>query len=107
MDLADLEPQFLRIEAPGRYQDVATVGEADGVMFLCPVCFKTNGGRVGTHMVLCWQPHVPQTEPPIPGRWRFEGIGYGDLTLVAGSSSIFLTGPGCGAHFFVRNGKIA
>jgi hypothetical protein len=55
--------------------------------------------------VLCWQPHVPQTIHPIPGRWRFVGTGYDDLSLVAGSSSIALK-SGCKAHFFVRDGNI-
>jgi hypothetical protein len=42
---------------------------------------------------------------PTPGRWDFQGTGLQDLTLVAGSSSVLLTG-GCRAHFFVRDGEI-
>jgi len=75
-------------------------------MFACPKCFESNKGLVGTHRVLCWRPRVAQTESPRPGRWEFEGTGYDDLTLVAGSSSIALQG-GCNAHFFVRDGKIS
>ena len=105
MNLSVLEPQFLKITSPGHFLRVDTIQEADGVIFLCPVCFKSNNGRVGTHSVICWQPHVPRVSP-YSGRWRFEGTGYGDLSLVAGSSSILLTGPGCGAHFFIRDGKI-
>ena len=86
--------------------DVDRIAEADGVTFLCPVCFVANGGSVGTHSVCCWRPRVPQTVKPVPGRWEFQGTGIDDLTLVAGSSSVLLQGP-CGAHFFVRNGAIA
>lgn len=84
---------------------VATLEEADGVQFLCPKCFAANNGPVGTHSVICWRPRVPPDVLPNPGRWEFQGTGLGDLTLVAGSSSILLT-AGCKAHFFVRNGGI-
>ena len=104
MDLSALEPQFLLLESPGSYQHVGTIAEADGVLFLCPVCFRSNGGEVGTHSVICWAPKVPLTESPGPGRWRFSGTGYADLTL---APSISLPGDdGCRAHFFVRNGQI-
>ena len=106
MKLSELEPQFMKVVTAKRFQNVDTIEEADGVMFLCPKCFKENGGPVGTHRVLCWRPRVSQEIPPTPGRWEFKGTGYDDLTLVAGSSSIFLTGEGCGAHFFVKNGEI-
>jgi len=106
MRLSELEPQFLKITSPTTFQDVDAIADADGVIFLCPVCFRANGGSVGTHSVICWQPHVPQTIPPTPGRWNFVGTGYGDLTLRAGSSSIALTGDGCKAHFFITNGEI-
>lgn len=107
MRLIDLEPQFLHIKDADHYAYVSTVAEADGVSFLCPKCFKENGSSVGTHQVLCWRPSVSQDVSPKPGRWEFQGSGYADLTLVAGSSSIFLSGPdGCGAHFFIRNGNV-
>jgi hypothetical protein len=102
--LIDLEPTFLQIVGPGRRLRIDTL-PADGLMFLCPKCFLANKGNVGTHSVCCWQPHVPQTELPTPGRWSLVGTGYHDLTLVAGSSSILLT-SGCHAHFFIRNGLI-
>lgn len=133
--LLDLEPRFIRREVrvearryvradavhpDGPFTDedfeertgphtylinVDTVAEADGVIFLCPKCFTANGGSVGTHSVICWRPHVPQTEDPKPGRWEFQGTGLADLTLVAGSSSVLLQG-GCNAHFFVRASEI-
>lgn len=105
MKLADLEPQFLKLEVPDGWLHVDSIDEADGVLFVCPKCFATQG-RPGSHSVLCWRPRVSQDHDPKPGRWEFEGTGYHDLTLVAGSSSVLLTGPGCGAHFYVRNGQI-
>ncbi len=109
MKLMDLSPQFLkRIPEDGRevWHDVEDIAEADGVEFLCPVCFDANKGPIGTHAITCWQPQVPAGIEPGPGRWTFHGTGYADLTLTAGSSSIYLTGPGCGAHFFIENGGI-
>jgi hypothetical protein len=105
MRLVDLEPRFLKILDSGCYRMVDALEEADGLDFLCPLCFTTNSGRVGTHHVICWRPHVPQTTNPIPGRWEFKGTGYGDLTLVAGSSSILLM-SGCRWHGYITNGEV-
>ena len=110
MKLRDLDPEFLRYigERDMHVGDPPDVGiaESDAIMFLCPTCFAKNSGRVGTHRVICNRPHVPQSEYRVgPGRWQFEGTGFDDLTLVAGSSSIALQG-GCAAHFFVRAGEI-
>jgi hypothetical protein len=85
---------------------VDTVAEADGVFYLCPVCFAKNGGPRGTHAIISWRPRVPQTISPTPGRWEFEGTTLDDITLVAGSSSILLQTAPCKAHFFIRNGEI-
>lgn len=105
--LTDLEPRFLRHESDTSWREVQTIAEADGISFVCPQCFKANGmKRPGVHSVICWQPRVPASTSPGPGRWTFSGTGYRDLTLSAKSSSIHLTGPGCGAHFFIRNGEI-
>ena len=81
--------------------------DAAGVMFLCPACFAENRGPVGTHGVMCWSPRVSQDYVPRPGRWKLVGVSIDDLSLVAGSSSVLLTGGGCGAHFFVTEGRIA
>lgn len=105
MKLADLAPHFLLIVDPHHFKMVDAITEADGIEFLCPLCFTANSGPVGTHGIICWRPHVPQTIDPTPGRWQFQGNGYGDLTLVAGSSSVLLT-KGCHAHFFIRCGEI-
>ncbi len=103
MKLIELEPKFIKRKDDSNYQDTEELG--DGIRFLCPKCFIANGGAIRTHSVICWQPHVPQTTSPTPGRWNFLGTGYHDLTLQAGSSSIALT-DGCKAHFYIRNGEI-
>lgn len=108
MRLVDLEPEFIhsfREEGRHGHTLVDTLAEANGVMFLCPVCFAKNNGPIGTHMIICWGPSVPQDIRPGPGRWEMHGTGLEDLTLVAGSSSVQLMG-GCNAHFYIKNGDI-
>lgn len=107
MKLAELEPEFLKRIDDRQYRRDASISmeDADGIRFLCPVCFKANNGPRGTHSVICWRPRVPAEVSPGPGRWEFAGTGLGDLSLVAGSSSVQLLG-GCRAHFFVKNGAI-
>lgn len=112
--LTELEAHFLKINEPGReYQQVDTLAEAQGVQFLCPLCFSRNTNEdksVGVHSVLCWDATrgVLPEETPKPGRWQMLGTSIADLTLRAGSSSVLLlTGEdGCKAHFFVENGVI-
>lgn len=107
MKLTELEPKFLKLCDPeGKSFDTrAGFQDNDGLWLLCPVCFKANSGPVGTHGIICWKPHVPQTIQPTPGRWSQTGSGFDDLTLVAASSSVLVIG-GCNAHFFIRNGEI-
>lgn len=106
MRLSELEPQFLKI-VDGRVSEyVKTLAEADGLQFVCPKCLHNIGyRRPGVHIVVCWEPNVPQSRSPSPGRWTMQGTGFHDLTLVAGSSSVKLMG-GCNAHFFIQNGAI-
>lgn len=104
MKLIDLEASFIKRTENGWRED-ATFEDCDGVSFLCPKCFVANGGPIGTHMVICWKPHVPQTIGPIPGRWNQSGTGLHDLSLHAASSSIALIG-GCAWHGFVGNGGV-
>lgn len=107
MKLTELEPRFLKWIDDTHFSNVDKIDEADGIFFCCPLCMKnTNMHRPGVHGVICWEPNVPQTTSPTPGRWNMSGTGYGDLTLTAGSSSILLTGEGCKAHFFITNGEI-
>lgn len=99
MKLTELEPQFTQIVSPGHFQDVATLEEAQGVMFECPKC--------GKHSVLAWfrDRGVPADEVPGPGRWVASGSGYADLTL---SPSINLENPqhiGCEWHGFITSGE--
>lgn len=105
MKLIDLEPRFLRHEDVKTSAFVDTIDTADGIIFLCPKCFAATGNRLGVHSVICWRPRVPLDVSPGPGRWEFQGTGYTDLTLVAGSSSVLLT-SGCQAHFYVQGGII-
>jgi len=102
MKLSELEPQFLKVVDDHTFKCVEDINEADGIMFLCPVCIKGDSHH---HSINCWQPHVPQTVHPIPGRWNFLGNDYNDLTLKNGSSSILING-GCKAHFWITNGEI-
>jgi hypothetical protein len=65
MRLTELEPQFMRYEtripepetgrAPTDLQQylhqVDTLSEAQGIQFLCPVCFLKNNGPIGTHLI--------------------------------------------------------
>lgn len=104
MRLSELEPQFIRVidDRTDRYVDA--LAEAQGIMFLCPKCFTTNGGPVGTHMVICWfkDRAVPDDRRPLPGRWGVSGTGYDDLTL---DGSIRIRG-GCEWHEHVKDGEI-
>jgi hypothetical protein len=105
MRLVELDGRFLKRIDGTHFCAVGGIEDADGLEFLCPICFVANAGPIGTHSVICWRPRVPLDEMPGPGRWEFQGTSLADLTLVAGSSSILLTG-GCKAHFFVRAGEI-
>lgn len=107
MKLTELDPRFLlRIPPDETWQcENVKMADADGISFLCPKCFKEKGGPIGTHSIICWRPRVSAEIKPGPGRWEFDGTGFGDLTLKAGSSSIAVTG-GCQAHFFVTAGEI-
>ena len=102
----------MRRDDDTHFHDVDSIAEADGIIFLCPKCFAHNGGSVGTHSVICWNPSVPQTTSPKPGRWNLVGTGYHDLSLVVGSSSVLLNGRcwegagGEGWHGFVTNGEV-
>ena len=106
MKLADLDPKFLKFEVWGErrvFRKVETLAEATGVKFLCPACFKKNGGPVGTHTVICWTPEIPPEEGFGPGRWPMSGSGYHDLTL---TPSVQLMG-GCNWHGFVTAGEVS
>jgi hypothetical protein len=109
MRLSELEPEFLKVIDDRTWQSKGVLlSEADGIFFLCPLCFKNNNGAIGTHGIICWQQHIPQSENKTgPGRWNLVGTNFDDLTFIgATSNSVLLTGPGCGAHFTVNKGEI-
>lgn len=113
MRLRDLQARFIRhVERDEggklqRYiQEVETLDEAHGLMFLCPKCYAANDGPVGTESVICWfEDRVPDDVAPKPGRWKPEGTGIDDLSFVPGkrSNSVLLIG-GCAWHGYVTNG---
>jgi hypothetical protein len=110
MKLRDLKANFIRIIDEKSYRIVDTLPESQGIIFLCPKCYVTNKGVVGTHSVICWFRHrgVPDDYDPKPGRWTPNGTGLDDLTFIPGvppiAVSVLLTGDGCGWHGFIRNG---
>jgi hypothetical protein len=114
MRLVDLDPSFRRYNVENGktfFSKVETIGEAHGIEFLCPKCFITNKGAVGTHRVICWSRSrgVPDDARPRPGRWRIDGTGFYDLTLNADppgtARSVQLLG-GCAWHGHVTNGEV-
>lgn len=116
MTLRELEAVFLKREPredgrfAWRFDPPVPLAEADGVEFLCPECFQKNGGRVGTHICICWfRGKVGPEEYPAPGRWTPSGQGIDDLTFMPGEPknavSVLLIG-GCNAHFLVVGGAI-
>lgn len=113
MRLSELEPVFLTCseDVGGKWQHTQdaggkpfTLAAAMGVRFLCPVCFRKNGGSVNTHSVVVWFRNrgVPDNWPPGPGRWEVSGTGLADLTL---APSIQLHAA-CAWHGFVTNGDV-
>lgn len=107
MTLHTLEATFISFPfRPGHWRRLSRKTAAAGIFFLCPACYRANGGPVGTHGVICWEPRVPQSEVPGPGRWHMNGSSLDNLTLRASSSSVVVRGCPNGAHFFVRNGQI-
>lgn len=115
MRLTALDPHFLILAPPGAdysYRETDAIAEAQGVMFLCPVCFVANHGAVGTHRIICWSRSrgVPDEMDPKPGRWSLDGSGYQDLTLngdpPGAARSVLLQTAPCAAHFHVTAGEV-
>lgn len=103
--LRDLEAKFIA-STPDGWRIVEDRGQAQGVKFLCPLCFNANGGPVGTHIVVCWGPAAPADKKPGPGRWTLVGDSIDTLTLgeVPGKTRSVLLMGGCGWHGFITNG---
>ena len=97
------------------FHDVATVAEADHIMFLCPLCYGKNGGSKGTHsvMVTFAGRNVPdeagtRDAAGKPSRWNASGTTIDDLVL---TPSILLDAKrppdqGCHWHGFVGSSGI-
>ena len=121
MKLTELEPQFMTYETrpypsvdAGNYiHRVDTLVEAQGIIFLCPVCFAKNNGPVGTHAIEVSfagrdvQDHQgSHSRDGQPVRWNASGSTYDDLTLTP-SILIDECKPACdGWHGFITNGAI-
>jgi len=112
MRLSLLEPEFVRLKegSGGGFQIVPTVAEAQGLWFVCPLCFRNRGETTrGCHHILCWSRSagVPDEITPGPGRWRLVGTGLQDVTLECeqGQSRSILLTSGCQWHGYITNGE--
>ena len=112
MTLRELEAEFIRYDRSpeGRevYTYIESLAEAQGIVFLCPLCFGKNNGPVGTHSVVISfdGKGVPEDQGSHnssgqPFRWSIiGGTGLDDLQL---SPSIHLDTSTCKWHGFVGN----
>ena len=89
---------------------VSTLQEAQGIMFLCPLCFNKNNGSIGTHLceVSFKDKNVKDDEgvhdsTGRPVRWGVSGNNMDDLTT---TPSVFLQG-GCKWHGFITLGEVS
>lgn len=102
MRLTELEPQLVRYVTQSKEEQVAegravpaeylhhenSLATAQGIMFLCPICFIKNNGPIGTHKIEVTfsdrgaqdnqGSHNTQRQP---SRWVVHGSGYADMTL--------------------------
>lgn len=124
MKLTDLQAEFVRYETRnegsphvkpegGNWGDpypheavipVPDMASAQGMWLLCPVCFKKNGGPVGTHLIGvtfrnrgALDHQGSQSKHGGPSRWTVSGTGLHDLTV---NPSV-----DCGCwHGWIKNG---
>jgi hypothetical protein len=88
---------------------VPTIEQAHGIKFLCPKCWRKNGGPKGTHSIRVFfhgrpvPPHLGLNSQGQPVRWIVSGTDYHNLSL---SPSILLN-HGCRWHGFVTNGDVS
>lgn len=116
MKLTDLEPQFIRYETSDHeyLRHVDTLTEAQGIQFLCPVCFVKNSGPIGTHAIEVSfsgrgvaDHQGSHNREGKPSRWSVNGTGYDNLST---QPSILIDPalPACaGWHGFITNGEVA
>lgn len=106
MKLRELEASLIRLVDIATHEPVDFLERAQGLFFLCPKCYRTNGGKVGTHAIICWFSNrgVPDDLDPKPGRWVPEGTGLDDITFIGPAAASVLLTSGCGWHGFIRHG---
>lgn len=89
---------------------VATLAEAQGLWYLCPLCFTKNGGPKGTHFVTTWfagrgaPDRLGKNKAGKTVRWTLgaKSTGLDDLAL---TPSILLQG-GCNWHGFIGSSGV-
>ena len=100
-----------KVTGPRRYRvPVPTLAEAQMVLFMCPKCFASGGGRVGCHSIEVSladrgvspedATHNSKGEAVF---WTAAGTGLADLSL---APSIQAEGDGCGVHIHITNGEV-
>lgn len=89
---------------------VKNFADAQGVWFLCPLCFAKNGGAVGTHSCeVTFEGRGAKDDEGShgtngqPTRWTASGTGLHDLVC---TPSILLTPPGCAWHGFIGSSGV-
>ena len=101
MKLTDLDPHFVKLARPLKYDRTDDIGEADALSLRCPACHWSAGrsrdANAHVHTIMLWRP-----QPPL---WWFEGNDYGDLSVMAGRIAVEMT-TGCRACFTIRKGKV-
>lgn len=111
MNLTELEPVFRGVDVLGVVVRVQDARGACGVSFLCPGCYRHNGGREGTHRISIWTHGAPADlgGPGNARRWSATGTSAQDLTL---DPSIDVKtcprpdGPIKGWHGHIQAGKV-
>lgn len=101
--LIELEAEFIIYTGEQKMRRVDTLEAAQGLLFLCPLCYTNNNGPVRTHSVIISfagrgvpDDQGSRNSEGKPSRWNvIGGTGINDLQL---SPSIHLKGEGCGWH---------
>jgi hypothetical protein len=87
------------IEGPREYHvNVDTLAEAQGIRFLCPICFTNKEN--GVHSVLMPFAERGHTAPHM---WNVSGSGYHDLS----TTPSYLIVGGCNWHGYITNGEVS
>ena len=88
---------------------VAMLCDAQAIFFLCPKCYETNNGSIGTHGVIVTfrgrgvPDHLgSHNAEKKPTRWDVVGTSIDDLTCIPSIQLI----DGCKWHGFIRGGLI-